>query len=122
MKRFLNDRRLRTSGRAWLTARRLALGACLLALAAPAGWAQRVDTARVVPPPATVALDSLAVAPQALDMKGWLLLNPDIQTELDGAVHDRYNFQFDKAERPFRSLRRRYPQHPMPYFLLGLST
>ena len=80
-----------------------------------------MDTARAVPPPATVALDSVAVAPQALDMKGWLLLNPDIQTELDGAVHDRYNFQFDKAERPFRSLRRRYPQHPMPYFLLGLS-
>lgn len=32
------------------------------------------------------------------------------------------DFKFDKAERQFRSLRRRYPQHPMPYFLLGLST
>jgi hypothetical protein len=37
-------------------------------------------------------------------------------------VHNLYNFQFDRAERQFRSLRRRYPQHPMPYFLLGLST
>ena len=81
-----------------------------------------MDTARAVPPPPTVALDSVAVAPQALDTKGWLLLNPDIQTELDGAVHNLYDFQFNKAERQFRSLRRRYPQHPMPYFLLGLST
>ena len=99
-----------------------ALCALLLAFAAPAGWAQRVDTARAVPPPPTVALDSVAVAPQALDTNGWLLLNPDMKTELDGAVHNLYNFQFDKAEKQFRSLRRRYPQHPMPYFLLGLST
>ena len=109
-------------GRAGFTAWRLTLGAFLLAFAAPAGWAQRIDTARAVPPPPTVALDSVAVAPQAFDTKGWLLLNPDIQTELDGAVHNLYNFNFDKAERQFRSLKRRYPQHPMPYFLLGLST
>jgi hypothetical protein len=122
MKRRLNSRPLRSAGRTVFTAIRLALGVFLLAFAAPAGWAQRLDTARAVPPPPTVALDSVAVAPQALDTKGCLLLNPDIQTELDGAVHNRYNFKFDKAERQFRSLKRRYPQHPMPYFLLGLST
>ncbi len=69
-----------------------------------------------------VALDSVTVAPMAVDTKEWLLLNKDIQTELDGAVHNLYNFKFDKAEKQFRSLRRRYRQHPMPYFLLGLST
>ena len=69
-----------------------------------------------------VALDSVTVAPMAVDTKEWLLLNKDIQTELDGAVHNLYNFKFDQAEKQFRSLRRRYPQHPMPYFLLGLST
>ena len=69
-----------------------------------------------------VALDSVTVAPMAVDTKEWLLLNKDIQTELDGAVHNLYNFKFDKAEKQFRSLRRRYPQHPMAYFLLGLST
>ena len=69
-----------------------------------------------------VALDSVLVAPVAVDTKEWLLLNKDIQTELDGAVHNLYNFKFDKAERQFRSLRRRYPEHPMPYFLMGLST
>ena len=122
MKRLSNGHPLCLPGRAWFTAWRLALCAGLLALTAPAGWAQRVDTARAVPPPPTVALDSVAVAPQALNTTGWLLLNPDIQTELDGAVHNLYNFKFDRAEKQFRSLRRRYPEHPMPYFLLGLST
>ena len=123
MRRIPSDSRpLPSPGRARFTAWRLALSIFMLAFTAPAGWAQRLATARAVPPPPTVALDRVAVAPQALDTKGWLLLNPDIQTELDGAVRNLYNFKFDKAERQFRSLRRRYPQHPMPYFLLGLST
>jgi hypothetical protein len=75
-----------------------------------------------VPPPPSVALDSVTVAPQALDTEGWLLLDKDMQTELDGAVHNLYNFKFDKADKQFRSLCRRYPQHPLAYFLLGLST
>jgi len=69
-----------------------------------------------------VALDSVQVAPQAVDISGWLLLDKDIQLELGGAVQNLYNFKFDKADKQFRSLRRRYPQHPMAYFLLGLST
>ena len=69
-----------------------------------------------------VALDSVQVAPQAVDISGWLLLDKDIQLELGGAVQNMYNFKFDKAEKQFRSLRRRYPQHPMAYFLLSLST
>ncbi|MGI4872890.1 MAG: tetratricopeptide repeat protein [Janthinobacterium lividum] len=69
-----------------------------------------------------VPLDSVQVAPQAVDISGWLLLDKDIQTELGGAVENIYNFKFDKADKQFRSLRRRYPQHPMAYFLLGLST
>ena len=95
------------------------LGLLLLPLS---GRAQTPDTIRSVPPMRTVALDSVGVMPSAVDTKGWLLLNPDLQTELDGAVHNLYNFKFDKAEKQFRSLRRRYPAHPMPYFLLGLST
>ena len=66
-------------------------------------------------------LENVDVAPAAIDTKGWLLLDQDIQTELEGAVYNLYNFKYDKAERQFRSLRRRYPNHPMPYFLLGLS-
>jgi len=86
------------------------------------GRAQAPDTARTPPPMQTVALDTVGILPSAIDTKGWLLLDKDIQTELDGAVQNIYNFKFDRAEKQFRSLRRRYPNHPMPYFLLGLST
>ncbi|MBF9236216.1 tol-pal system protein YbgF [Hymenobacter sp. BT683] len=77
------------------------------------------DTLRSMP---GVDLEDVYVAPAAVDTKEWLLLNADIQTELGGAVNNLYNFKFDQAEKQFRSLRRRYPQHPMAYFLLGLNT
>lgn len=92
-------------------------GALLLLLGGPLASA-----AQTVPAMPEVHLDSVAVAPSSVDVSGWLLLNQDIQTELEGAVHNLYNFKFDKSDRQFRSLRRRYPNHPMPYFLLGLST
>jgi len=76
----------------------------------------------VTAPLQQVALDSVLVAPQSVDISGWLLLDKDIQLELQGAVQNMYNFKFDKADKQFRSLRRRYPQHPMAYFLLSLST
>ena len=85
----------------------------------PALLPAQPDTLRAMQ---SVALTDVEVAPSALDTKEWLLLNKDIQVELEGAVHNLYNFKFDKAEKQFRSLRRRYPQHPMPYFLLALST
>ncbi|GGG58482.1 tol-pal system protein YbgF [Hymenobacter glacieicola] len=89
------------------------------------GLAQQPDTARPLllqDSLRQVQLENVDVAPGAIDTKGWLLLDKDIQTELEGAVFNLYNFKYDKAERQFRSLRRRYPNHPMPYFLLGLST
>ncbi|TGD82976.1 tol-pal system protein YbgF [Hymenobacter wooponensis] len=87
-------------------------------------WAQQSGTNHSPLPDTTrqVQLENVDVAPNAVDTKGWLLLDKDIQTELEGAVYNLYNFKYDKAERQFRSLRRRYPNHPMPYFLLGLST
>ncbi|OWP63827.1 tol-pal system protein YbgF [Hymenobacter amundsenii] len=94
---------------------RFFLFACLLFLTSPA-WAQQpADTTRI-------RLSNVDIAPNAVDISGWLLLDKDIQTELEGAVYNIYNFKHDKAERQFRSLRRRYPTHPMPYFLLGLTT
>ncbi len=88
---------------------------CLLLLTFPV-WAQQpADTTRI-------RLSNVDIAPNAVDISGWLLLDKDIQTELEGAVYNIYNFKHDKAERQFRSLRRRYPTHPMPYFLLGLTT
>jgi hypothetical protein len=97
----------------WLKVFTLALGCCVQAKA----QGQPVPTT-----PREIQLDNVDVAPPVGDVSGWLLLDKDIQLELGGAVQNLYNFKFDKAEKQFRSLRRRYPQHPMPYFLLGLST
>lgn len=50
-----------------------------------------------------------------------LLLDKDVQIDATQAVNDMYNFKFEKAERQFRWLAQDYPDHPLPYFLLGLS-
>ncbi|MCC2547362.1 tol-pal system protein YbgF [Hymenobacter sp. BT175] len=92
----------------------------LLVLGPLAARAQQPDTVRV-PAPIHVDLSNIDVAPGAVDTKGWLLLDKDIQTELEGAIFNLYNFKYDKAEKQFRSLRRRYPQHPLPYLLMGMS-
>jgi len=84
--------------------------------------AQVTDTAGTSRPPQVIELANIDVAPAAVETKGWILLDEDIKLELDGAVHNLYNFKFDQADKQFRSLRRRYPRHPMAYFLLGLST
>ena len=68
-----------------------------------------------------MTLDSVNVTPEAINTDGWLLLDESIKNELSGAVDNLYNFKYDRAERQFRSLKRRYPNHPMPYFLMGLS-
>jgi len=68
-----------------------------------------------------MTLDSVNVTPEAINTDGWLLLDESIKNELTGAVNNLYNFKYERAERQFRSLKRRYPHHPMPYFLMGLS-
>jgi len=97
----------------------LASGTLLLVLLLGSRPAARAQTVPAMP---SIGLDSVRVAPQAVDISGWLLLDKDIQLELGGAVQNMYNFKFDKANKQFRSLRRRYPRHPMAYFLLGMST
>lgn len=69
----------------------------------------------------TIYIDSVEILPRAKDIRGMLLLDKDIQNELGGAVDNLYNFKYALAEKQFKSLRRRYPKHPMPYFLMGLS-
>ncbi|TGE13474.1 tetratricopeptide repeat protein [Hymenobacter elongatus] len=94
----------------------LVFTSCALAAAA-----QRVDSTTLPRPIRKVELDNVDIAPSARDGKGWLMLDKDIQLELEGAMHNLYNFKYDKAEKQFRSLRRRYPEHPLPYLLMGLS-
>ncbi|MBF9252057.1 tol-pal system protein YbgF [Pontibacter sp. 172403-2] len=79
--------------------------------------AQQSDTTAM----RNVTIESIEVMPEATRIKGMLLLNKDIQYELEGAVDNMYNFKYAIAEKQFKSLRRRYPDHPLPYFLMGLS-
>jgi tetratricopeptide (TPR) repeat protein len=50
-----------------------------------------------------------------------LINNVTMQIEISQALSDLYNFKFDVAERQFRWFKQKYPWHPLPYFLLGLS-
>lgn len=50
-----------------------------------------------------------------------LLSDMNVQIEATEAVNDMYNFKFKKAEQQFRWLKQKYPYHPLPYFLMGLS-
>lgn len=52
---------------------------------------------------------------------GMLLADNTIQIESTDAINDLYNFKFDRAENYFLQLKNQYPEHPMPYFLMGLS-
>lgn len=55
------------------------------------------------------------------DSLGMLMMDKDVQIDATQAVNDMYNFKFEKAERQFRWLVQDHPEHPLPYFLLGLS-
>jgi tetratricopeptide (TPR) repeat protein len=71
-----------------------------------------------------VALLFLAVATasaQKQEMPKMLLMDMDMMVQATRAVNDMYNFKFDKAETEFRWFQIKYPNHPLPYFLLGLS-
>jgi hypothetical protein len=50
-----------------------------------------------------------------------LLLDEGLQAELADALDEMYNFQFRSAEEKFLQVRKRYPAHPLPYFIMGLS-
>lgn len=50
-----------------------------------------------------------------------LLEDKRIQIEATDAINQMYNFKFPEAEAYYLSLKQRYPDHPMPYFLMALS-
>ena len=50
-----------------------------------------------------------------------LLKNPGIQIEATEAINQLYNYKFYEADKEFRWLKVRYPNHPLPLFLLGLA-
>ncbi len=56
-----------------------------------------------------------------LEYKDILLNNVTMQMEVTSAIDDMYNFNFERAENQFYWFKSKYPNHPLPYFLLGLS-
>lgn len=50
-----------------------------------------------------------------------LLTDMEVQIDMTDAVNNMYNFKFAAAEAEFLKLKSKYPRHPMPYFLMGLS-
>lgn len=54
--------------------------------------------------------------------KDYLLISDiTVQIEATKAINDMYNFKFQSAAAQFKWLIKRYPDHPLPYFLLGLN-
>ena len=52
----------------------------------------------------------------------YLLLDKGLQFRITENVNALYNFDFETAEHGFKVMQYQYPEHPLPYFLLGLST
>lgn len=50
-----------------------------------------------------------------------LLFSPIIEMQATSAVNDMYNFKFKRAKNQFIWFQEKYPEHPLPYFLLGLN-
>jgi len=50
-----------------------------------------------------------------------LMQYEDLQIEATEALNNMYNFKFDIAETKFQEILQRYPDHPLPYYIIGLS-
>lgn len=55
------------------------------------------------------------------DKNEMLLQNMGVQLDVGDAVNSMYNFKFAESERQFRWFQIKVPNHPMPYFLMGLN-
>lgn len=70
----------------------------------------------------SVAQGTKVYSPGDYDNKyDMLLKNPGIQIEATEAINQLYNYKFYEADKEFRWLKVRYPNHPLPFFLIGLA-
>lgn len=67
-------------------------------------------------------LTNMTLGQSASNSSKYLLLNMPLQIEITQAIDNMYNFDFHNAEVKFNWLKYRYPEHPLPYFLFGIST
>lgn len=51
----------------------------------------------------------------------YLMTSTKVQLEATRAIDNMYNFKFAEARKEFEWLKYRYPEHPLPSFLLGLN-
>lgn len=68
-----------------------------------------------------ISLFLVSLAYSQNDSTNYLLLNAKVQYESTGAINALYNFKFDIAEKRFQWMIQEYPDHPLPYYLMGLS-
>ena len=64
---------------------------------------------------------SLAKDQLPSDSTKYLLLDFNLILKISGAVDSMYNFNFHRAEVEFNYLKYDHPNHPLPYFLFGIS-
>ena len=50
-----------------------------------------------------------------------LLLDRGVQISTTAAVNNMYNFNFSEAEKEYKWLKVKYPEHPLGDFMLGLN-
>ncbi len=50
-----------------------------------------------------------------------LIADMNVQIDATQAINDMYNFKFRRAKTQFHWLKQKYPDHPLPYFLMGLN-
>jgi hypothetical protein len=63
-----------------------------------------------------------SIVNQELNENQYLLLDKGLQFRITETINSLYNFDFENAERGFKVFQYQYPNHPLPYFLMGLST
>ncbi len=61
------------------------------------------------------------ISEKAIYGEKMLLRNQMVQLETANAMNDLYNFKFESATTQFLWFKDKYPTHPLPYFLLGLT-
>ena len=85
--------------------------------------AQQADTIpdTIIPPNNSPPLPPGYSRSVKADSDKTLLMDMNVQIDATQAVNDMYNFKFKKAKKQFIWLKQKFSDHPLPYFLLGLS-
>ena len=67
-----------------------------------------------------ISLPLFAQKPDSVST-GSFMQDESVQIEATEAMNNMYNFKFDLAEAKFQEMIQKYPDHPLPYYLVGLS-